>query len=188
MQGKFEELKKVSHDYKPEELADMLTFDEGIKMACKMVSNDDRDETLKKYATKFLEKLRQKYPKEWNATWKYDAFLGSIYYRIMEYDKRYESYKRAFEKANPPPPELLIAMAGCCRCPGKPPVTEQEAISLAKQAMSDTYYYEGALLLRGLCRSIGDTEEQNYWDNVLEEMKGKETHLPRLDEICEDYS
>ena len=64
MQNRFEELKKISHDHKPEDLADMLTFSEGIHISCKMVNNEAWDKYLQEYATDFLEEIRQKYSKK----------------------------------------------------------------------------------------------------------------------------
>lgn len=179
------ELKKKSNYYNPSELALLISFDEGLRTACDMLNNAEWDEDLQEYATNFLEELRKKDPKKWKSSWKYDALLGYAYHIILKYDERYAAYKRAFEKINPPPPQLLIAMARCCWAPGSPPITEDEAISLVKQALSTTIYYEGASLLRGLYKSIGNTKEQNYWENVLEKMKGKEIHLPPLDQISD---
>lgn len=125
------------------------------------------------------------YPKEWNANWKYDALLGYAYHIILKYDERYAAYKRAFDKIEPPPPELLVAMARCCIAPGKPPITEEEAISLVKQAIATAPYVEAVELLRGLYKSIGNIKEQRYWEKVLENIKEASPHLPPLDQISD---
>lgn len=83
----------------------------------------------------------------------------------------------------PPPPQLLIAMARCYIAPGKPPITEEEAIDLVKQAIKTTQYIEGIELLRGLYKSIGNIKEQKYWENILEGIKERGVHLPTLDQI-----
>jgi hypothetical protein len=90
-----------------------------------------------KIEKKSLEELRKKYPNEWNCSWKNDAFLGYAYDVILNYGRRFIFYKKAFEKASLPPPQLLIALAGCCWAPGIPPITEEEAISLVKKSLSD---------------------------------------------------
>ncbi len=179
-------LKQKSNDYKPSELVNLLSFNKGLRIACDMLNNDEWDESLQEYAANLLEELRKTYPEKWNSTWRYDALLGYAYHIILKYDERYVAYKRAFDKVHPPPPQLLIAMAECCWAPGKPPITEQEAISLVKRALSTSLYYEGVSLVRGLYKSIGDTKEQKYWENVLDKIKGKEVHLPPLDQIPND--
>lgn len=149
------------------ESTNKLTFDQSISLARKMLNDENWDDELHKYAVLLLEKMHTKYPAMWDSTWKNDALLGYAYNIILEYDKRYELYKRAFEKANPPPPELLIALARCSIAPGKPPVSEQEAIELVKQAIKTDPYVEGIELLVSLYKSIGNTEEKNHWEEKL---------------------
>ncbi|NGX42072.1 MAG: hypothetical protein K940chlam7_00348 [Chlamydiae bacterium] len=179
----YKSLKKKSEEYTPSELASLVGFDEGLRISRGMLNNDEWDETLQEYAANLLEELRKKYPIQWNSSWKFDAFLGYAYHIILKYDERYAAYKRAVEKITPPPPQLLIAMARCCWAPGVPPITEEEAISLVKQALSKTIYYEGASLLRGLYKATGNAKEQAHWEVVLKNMEGKEVCLPSLDEV-----
>lgn len=152
-------------------------------MARHMLINEEWDESLQAYAADLLEEIRKKYPEKWNANWKYDALLGYAYHIILKYDERYIAYKRAFDKVYPHPPQLLIAMAECCWAPGKPPITEDEAISLVKLAIKNTPYVEGIELLRGLYKSLGNIKEQMYWENILENIKENGPHLPPLDQI-----
>lgn len=186
MKNSYTELKKKSNDYTPLKLASLVGFDEGLRIAYDMLNNEEWDEDLQEYSTNFLEELRKINPEKWNSSWKFDALLGYGYHVILKYDERYAAYKRAFEKVYPPPPQLLIAMARCCWGPGSPPITEDEAISLVKQAMSKEIYYEGASLLIGLYKSRADVKEQAYWETILEKMKGKEVHLPSLDQIFDE--
>ena len=125
--------------------------------------------------------MRFQYPALWNSTWKNDALLGSAYNIILEYDKRCQSYKRAFEKANPPSPQLLIALARCSIAPGKPPISEQEAIELVKQAIKTDQYIEGIELLVGLYKSIENAEEKKYWEEKLK-FSSRKVQLPSLSE------
>ena len=80
--------------------------------------------------------------------------LGYTYHILLKYDERYKAYKRAFDRASPPPPELLVAIARCCIAPGKPQITEEEAILLIKQAIKTTPYVEGIQLLISLYESM----------------------------------
>lgn len=182
-QKKYLELKKQADKFTVSALVNSLGFEKTLINACLMLNNDEWDESLQEYATALLEELRKKHPEKWNSSWRYDALLGYAYHIILKYDERYAAYKRAFEKIHPTPPQLLIAMARCAIAPGEPPITEREAISLVKQAMQDTLYIEGAELLRGLYKSLGNIEEQRYWENVLKNIKETGHHLPSLDQI-----
>lgn len=183
--GKYLKLKHKSNSYSPSVLIDLIGFNEALVIACDMLNNEEWDESLQEYAINILEELRKKYPEVWDANWKYDALLGYAYHIILKYDERYTAYKRAFNKIHPPPPQLLVAMARCYFAPGKPPITEEEAISFVKQAIKTTPYVEGVELLRGLYKSIGNVKEQKHWETVLENIKDTGIHLPSLDQISE---
>lgn len=179
----YKELKQRSINYTPTNLVADLGFMEALSIARLMLLNDEWDESLQTYATNILEEIKNKYPEKWNSSWKYDAFLGYAYDIVLKYDERYAAYKSAFEKISPQPPQLLVAMAGCCWAPGKPPITEEEAISLVKQAITVTPYIEAIELLRGLYKSAGNIKEQLHWENILENIKDHGSHLPSLDQI-----
>jgi len=182
---KYLTLKQKSNSCSPSILIDSLGFNEALLIACDMLNNEEWDESLQAYATNILEELRKKYPEEWDANWKYDALLGYAYHIILKYDERYAAYKRAFSKIKPTPPQLLVAIARCCIAPGKPPITEEEAISLVKQAIVSVKYIEAIELLRGLYKSTGNVKEQHYWEEVLENIKDTGSHLPPLYQISD---
>lgn len=179
------ELKQKSENYKPSELINNLGFENAIHLAHQMLNNQEWDQSLQEFATNLLEEIREKYSEKWNSNWKYDAFLGYAYDIILKYDERYEAFKRAYDKAQPPPPQLLVGIAGCCWAPGKPPLTEDEAILFVKQAIQTTPYVEGVELLRGLYKSMGNIKEQQHWEKVLDRIKDTGPHLPKLDQISD---
>lgn len=181
----YEELKQTSISHTPSNLLNEIKFEKTLEIARRMLINEEWDETLQEYSINLLEELKKKYCEKWNSNWKYDAFLGYAYDIVLNYDERYASYKRAFEKVSPPPPELLVAIAGCCWAPGKPPITEEDSISLVKQAIKTTPYIEGVELLIGLYKSAGKVKEQQYWEKTLEKIKNNGPHLPSLDQIYE---
>ena len=181
--NRFEELYNLSKNYLTNELVKVLQFQEGLLLAKEMLNNDEWNEELQQYAASLLNELRKKYSNEWNSKWNYDAFLGYAYDITLNYDERYKFYKSALERAGTPPPQLLVALAGCCWAPGTPHITEEESISLIKQALLEKPYYEAFSLLRGIYKSIGNTKEQAYCEDVLENMKGKEIHLLPLDDV-----
>lgn len=179
----YKDLKQKSISYTPTELVNRLSFGQAMQTACEMLRNEEWDEQLQIYAADILELLRQKYPEKWNSSWRFDAFLGYAYHILLKYDERYAAYKSAFDKVNPKPPQLLIAMARCYMTPGKPPITEQEAINLVKQAVKDFPCIEGFELLAGLYKSMGNIKEQEYWQNFLKKQKAGLSELPTLDQI-----
>ncbi len=181
--GKYLKLQLITQTYNPSELIVSLGFNNTIRMAIDMLNNEEWEESLQEYATNLLEELRKTCPEKWNASWQYDALLGYAYHIILKYDERYAAYKRAFNKIDHPPPQLLVAMARCCMAPGKPPITEEEAITLIKQAIETVPYIEAIELLRGLYKSTGNIKEQLYWEKVLENTRENGVHLPRLDKI-----
>lgn len=179
----YEELKKMKNGLKPFELLEVLKFDQSLALAVQMLSNEAWDEDLQEYAVALLEEIMKAYPEKWNVSWKFDALLGYAYHITLKYDERYEAYKRAMNKVHPPPPQLLIAMARCCFSPGKPHITEDEGILLVKQAIKDIPYVEGIELLKGLYKSLGNTKEQKYWENVLDSLGENGIHVPMFENI-----
>lgn len=167
----------------PLKIIEDLGFDETIRLACAMLMNEKWDGNLQNFAVLLLNTLREKYIQQWNTSWRFDGLLGFANDIIMNYDKRNEALKRALEKANPAPPELLIAYAKCNNSPGVPPVTQDEAIKLVKQALKEKLYPEGVLFLRGLYWSARNETELKHWTNVLDSLKNSDIKLPRLDTI-----
>jgi len=98
----------------------------------------------------------------------------------LNYDEKYFAYKRAYDKVNPNPPELLVALAHCCRIPGEHLITEEQAISLVKEAMKDIPYIEAIRSLRGLYKSTGNIQEQKRCEILLENIEKNGTHLPSI--------
>lgn len=179
----YKELTQISETLTPSELVRIFDFDEVIDIVCDILNDGEWDEDLQLYGTRALRKLREEHSNKWNSNWKYDALLGYASNIILDYDERYLAFKRAFEKISPPPPQLLVAMARCCLAPGAPVITKEESIELIKQALKTTLYVEGVELLKGLYKSMGNTKEQKYWENILEEIRENGAHLPSLSKI-----
>lgn len=182
----YSKLKEQVSLFRPSELVDILKFNKSLEMALNMLNNEEWEESLQEYGTELLEAMREKYPEKWNSSWRYDALLGYAYDIILKYDERYMAYKRALDKISPAPPQLLIAIAGCCIAPGKPPISEEEAILLVKEAIQVTPYIEGIELLKGLYKSIGNREKQKYWEDVLNKIGESGPQLPLLDDFSNE--
>ena len=182
----YSQLKEYANSFEPSDLVNILEFDKSLEIALNMLNNEEWEDSLQKYGTAILEAMRNKNPEKWNSSWRYDALLGYAYDIILNYDERYIAYKRAFDKITPASPQLLIAIAGCCIAPGKPPISEEEAILLVNEAIQVTPYIEGIELLKGLYKSIGNTEKQKFWEDVLNKNIERDPHLPSLDDFSDE--
>jgi len=180
---KYLKLKRKSNENTPSSLIELLEFNEALLMVCDLLNNEEWNESLQEYAVNILEELRKKHPEQWDVNWKHDALLGYAYHITLNYEKRYAAYIRAFNKITPAPPQLLVAIARCCIAPGKPPITEEEAISLVQQAITPVNYVEAIELLRGLYKSTGNIKEEKYWEKILDSIKDTGPHLPPLYQI-----
>lgn len=178
----FDRMEKLRLE-EPLKLIKVLGFEETIRLACAMLMNERWEEELQKFSVSLLQELRKQYIEKWNSSWRFDALLGFANDIIMDYDERYNAFKRALEKVDPAPPELLIAYAKCNSSPGTPPVTEEEAIALIKKAIKDKLYVEGVMFLRGIYWSMGNKREEMHWSKVLNTIKDNGAQLPRLDKI-----
>lgn len=164
----------IVNQYQPKTLAESLSFKEGRDLVYKMLFNEERDDSLRDYATELLQEIRQTHFAEWSTDWKNDVFLGDACYMTMKYE-RYEAYKRAYEKATPPPSSLLISLAGCYLLP-RPPITLDEAENFAKEALEKELSIEGVVLLWGIYAEKKDQAKFDYWDKVLKEVEEKNIH------------
>lgn len=172
---------KISESYSPVQVAGALSFKDSVILSYKLLYNDMWDEQLQEYAVTLLYAIRDRHHEEWGSSWQYDAFLGKACDVTLRYDERYEAYKRAYERANPPPPGLLIELAGCCYSPGSPPLSYDDAITLLEKAINDYPYIDGIRLLKGIYASKKDKKNEAYWAKILEDMKNTETRSPPIE-------
>lgn len=174
----------IADEYQANVLAEILSFKDGRNLAYKMLFNEERDDSLQDYATELLQEIRKNHSEEWSADWKNDVFLGDACYMTMKFNERYEAYKRAYEKATPPPPSLLIALASCYLLP-KSPITLNEAEKLAKMALEKEMSIEGVVLLRGIYAEKNDQSKFDYWDKILKEVEKNNVHTQ---DVWPDFS
>lgn len=176
------EWNELVFSYNVRDLIDFFSFEDGLRLAYGLLYNDNWDESLQEYAVELLYQLRDKYPHDWNSSWRNDAFLGMACHITLKYDERYLAYKRAIEKAKSPPPELLIELARCFNSPGDPPLSRDEAISLLKQAIKESLYIEAIGLLCTIYWEKGDFKKENYWKNILKDLEEKNgKHSPSIE-------
>jgi hypothetical protein len=165
------------NQYKPNILAEKLSLKEGKLLVYKMLFGDtrEREDDISDYAVQLLQELRKIHSKEWEQDWRNDVFFGDICYMALRDEERYEAYKRAYDKAAPPPSSLLISLARCYTL-WEPPITLDEAEELVKKALEKELSIEGAVLLRGIYAERKDQAKFDYWDKVLEELMQKNIH------------
>lgn len=165
---KHDMLEQLVHDYSPNEVAMTLTFKDSIRLSYRLLYNKIWNEELQEYSVNLLLVIRNLYSKEWNASWEYEAFLGMACNITLKYDERYEAYKKAFEKTNNPPPELLIEFARCCICPGSPPISYEYAINLVLRALEKGPFADGIGLLSHIYSLKNDSKQEKYWNELLQ--------------------
>jgi len=172
--------REIIEQFQPHQVAEFLGFDNSLKLAYRLLYNAKWDEDLQDYAILLICEVKTFYPDEWEKDWRFDAFLGSAYDVVSRddshYDKRYEAYRRAYQKANPPPPELMTALAGCIDAPGKLPILYEEAEMLAKKAFAIEPYSDAAGILCAVFFAKGMEAESQHWAKIRDELffeKGK---------------
>jgi len=159
---------EVTGNYSSETVANQLSFEEGLVVACAILMNEERDDDLREYAVDMIKYIRKTHPNEWNKDWRNDKFLGDACDIAMRYDEMYEAYRRAYKLANPPPPSILLSLAMCYHSPGKPPVTVQEAESLVTQALQQFRSKNAVRLMCNICLAKNDKAGASYWEQVLD--------------------
>ena len=174
---------EIYSSYTPLEAAKKLDFKNGLIVAYKLLYNDRWEESLQKYAVKLLYALREMYPEDWDSSWRNDAFLGIACDILSNYDERYEAYARAYKKAVPPPPELLIELARCCICPGKPPISYDEAIALLEKSIQDRPYIDAIGLLKSLYGFKKNKEKEAYWSEIFKKIGDDGEKAPSLEPL-----
>ena len=180
---KKKQFEEIENQYLPNEIAALLPLKDGLRIAYRLLYNNNWDDNMQEYAVSLLNELRIVHSTEWNKSWEYDALLGLACDITGKHDERYEAYNRAFERIKDPPPRLLIELARCCICPDPPPFSYDYAIGLVMKAMKDVTYTDGVSLLCNLYSLKWDDEKKDYWSNVLQEMdlKGENVNSPLIE-------
>lgn len=160
--------KQITREISPENLAHELTMLEGLQLASTIGMADFFDCAMTDYSLKLLEAIRAIHRKQWDSSWRYDAFLGRCYRFAMEHEKAFEAYKSAMKKAPEyPHPSLLIALAGCIDLPGGVSIKYSTAVGYLKMAIKDYLYIDAVMLLRSIYRIQKDTVNEEFWSEML---------------------
>ena len=167
----------IAERFQPKTVAEILGFKDALRLTYRLLYNAKWEEALQQYAIQLICVVKEIFVEEWEKDWRFEAFLGSAYHVILGddsyYDQRYNAYMRAFNKANPVPPELLIALAKCVDAPGKPPVSYDEAIELAKKSLELEPYAAAAGILCSVYFCKGQEEDSKIWAKVRDQLSSK---------------
>ncbi len=178
------QIERLASQFRPYELAKVLPFKDAMRLANKLLIHNHMNDPWRNYAIEFLYSIKMKFPEEWNSSWQNDAFLGNACSFACRFNEKYYAYKQAIDKTKSPPPELLVAYAGCNSSPGEPLVSEEEALQILIGIANEKPYKEVVrMIARGGYSDIKNSPEKlNYWENLykkIEESKNTET-LPEM--------
>lgn len=191
-------IERLAYQFRPYELAKVLPFQDALRFADRLLTIDPFYDPWRQYAIELLYSVREHYPKEWNASWRHDAYLGNLCAIAYRYNEKYAAYRQAMTKISPIPPELLVAFARCNSAPGTPLVSEEEALKILIEVVNKKPYKDVVRMIvkGGYKRFKYHPEELDYWEDLykrLEESK-QEEKLPEMspnilnDEIKTDLS
>ena len=99
--------------------------------------------------------------------------------------ERYVCYKKAYDKLDDPPAELLFLLSDCNSAPGTPPITDQEADLYLKKSIEKKVTSESAFTMRNIYRLKEnklqeDKLQEEYWDQVYRKLENENIHFDQL--------
>ncbi len=172
---------ELTSNFTPEDIVRDLPFLTSINLVYSLLYNKEWDENIQEFSVRLLEAIKNSHPKEWASSWQYDAFLGLAYDIILKYNERYEALLKALAKTKNPPPQLLIAIASCSLCPGRPPISYEEAIKYLEIALKDYLYVDGVSLMRAIYALKKDKNNEKHWSEILKKIENSNIESPSLD-------
>ncbi len=165
--------KDLVANIQPSLIAKILTFEESLNIAYKLLYNEEWEEGYQVFATQLLYSIRQLNQDKWASDWRYDAFLGTACDIILDYNERFKFYNLAYNAAQDSPAELGFLLAKCIIAPGKSYINEAEAIKILEESLSKKPFIEGVEFLVNLYKDsdYSNIERKSYWENILDKLK-----------------
>lgn len=167
-------------NYRVKDVCSALNFDEVMRVVKHLFYDDIQDDTKQQYALNLAFEVKEQFKKDWEADWKNDVFLGDLCEMLWRYDDRYVCYKRAYDKLQDPPAELLLLLSNCNSSPGKPPITKEESELYLEKALKKKVTCESALRMRSLYRQKKDKLQEEYWDQMYQKLEKEKVYLDQL--------
>lgn len=170
----------IISSYSVKDICSLLSFSEAMHLVEHLFYDDIHDDTKQQYALKLAFELKEYFKNEWDCDWKNDIFLGDLCEMLWLYDERYLYYKRAYDKLENPPAELLLLLSGCNSAPGSPPITDEESEYYLREAIKKKITSESAFLMRILYKQKGNESQTNYWDEMYQKLEKEGVHSEQL--------
>lgn len=157
-----------------------FNFEDLMQLARKLLRAKWEDDTLKEYATVILVAASEKYQDKWKEDWKNDAYLGLAYkHHLRRYDLAYKCFKRAHDRLNDPPQELLLLITRCAHNP-EPTMTFEEEKAYSERALAKGLTAEVALQMRAIAKDEEDDKSAEYWFDMYHKLKAEGKHTPQI--------
>lgn len=166
-------------NYNAQEICSSLSFSEAMHLAKSLCFDDFQNDENQQFALKLIFGIRNYFSNEWELDWKNDVFLGDMCDLLWLYDERYTCYKRAYDKLLDPPQALLLHLASCRSAP-EPSISEKEYEFYVKKAIEKKVTAEAAIKMRTLCRFKGDKIQEEYWNQVYEQLEKDDVHTESI--------
>ena len=166
--------------YSVQDICSYLNFSEAMHLVKHLFYDDTEDDEKQQYALKLAFEIKDHFKKEWESDWKNEVFLGGLCVMLWFYDERYFCYKRAYDKLDDPPAELLFLLSVCNGAPGTPPITHQEANLYLKKSMEKKMTSESAFKMKNIYRLKEDKLQEEYWDRIYRKLENENVHFEQL--------
>ncbi len=157
-----------------------LNFSEVMHAVKHLFYDDIQDDEKQQYALKLAFEIKDFFKEDWESDWKNDVFLGGLCVMLWLYDERYIYYKKAYDKLEDPPAELLLLLSDCNSAPGSPPITDEESEFYLRKALEKKLTCEAAFTMRSLCKLKGDEVQAEYWDQMYKKLEKENIHSDQL--------
>ena len=164
----------------PKDVSKISSYPNAMRVLDELLRYNPYDDDFREFAVNLAFAIRKNHRDLWDLDWKNDIFLGSLCCLTWRYNERYKAYKRAYDKLKDPPDSLLLLLAGCNSAPGTPPISDQESEKYLRRAVEKKITYESALRMRALYRENDDKINEDYWNEMCEDLKKRNIHTDRI--------
>lgn len=163
--------------YSFKEICFSLNFSEAMHVVDRLFFEDFCNDDRQQYALKLAFKMKEHFKNEWESDWKNEVYLGNLCNVLWCYEEEYHCYKRAYERLEDPPIELLLCLAHCNNGPPPVPITAEETEFYLKKALEKELTYRVASTLRYFYERKKDKSQERYWNRMCKKLKNNDEVL-----------
>jgi hypothetical protein len=174
----------------PDTVVSLVGFENSLRLANKLVTNDDNLDFSREYAVRLLYSAKQSSPK-WKNSWKYEAMLADLCAWAMKFSEGYFAGQRACALASSPlPPELALQVGAGYGGPS-PHMSSQKKQELLEYALQDKPYANALYGLKHIYSRLPEYKER--FEEILKLIEEQGEDFPEEpffypDCICEPFS